>query len=214
MDALSPARIVASSSADRSARSSDWLARSRTRASAAVSTVLPHSIGFDHGDGEFGLPFERPEIVEGAFLAATLLRACPTGSTRSRRRCSKWLRARSLSLRRSKSCGLISALGLSRKRRCSASRSACSGTAGVSAGTSPSASPISSRSRISAIGASSPPHSTVWIDFVQFAPVRASAGRASQPARPPVAPPRSRCSTRQAGPRRGVTRRRAPASES
>ncbi len=100
-----------------------------------------------------------------------------------------------------------------RRRRCCASRSRCSGTAGVSGGTAPSASPISSLSRISACArrrrcrarSASPRASR---------PGPASADRASPPAPRPAAPPRSRWRRRRPVLRRAAAAPRGSASAS
>ena len=59
---------------------------------------------------------------------------------------------------------VFDAVGFRRSDFCCRARSCASGTVGVSSGTRPMRSPTSNRSRISRIGTSEPPHSTVRID--------------------------------------------------
>ena len=80
----------------------------------------------------------------------------PHGSSSRRSRCSRWLRARSLGWRRSRSSVRAVASGFRRRLFCCCSMSRCSGTVGTSAGTWPMRSPTVRRSRISVSGACSP----------------------------------------------------------
>ena len=75
-----------------------------------------------------------------------------------RRRCRRWLRARSLGWRRSRSSTFWEASGFRRRLFCWRSRSRCRGTVGVASGTAPSRSPTMSRCSIRRSGVFSPMH--------------------------------------------------------
>src|SRR6266568_759285 len=124
-------------------------------AGGRLYSIAP-DVGLDQLDDELDLPLYLPQFMEAATFSIHPLRLSPLDTDESQ-------------LVQQATAGAVSIVAqvqvqlraFWRRRRCFASRSRCRGTAGVPAGTSPSLSPISSRSRISCIGSTFPLHNTV-----------------------------------------------------
>ena len=137
--------------------------RSMTRAVAACTTVCPHKLASIRRSANSGChcrvqtSWKVPREDRPTFATA------PQGTSSRFSRCSRWLRARSLALRKSRSKVFWSASGLRRSVFCACSTSRCSGTVGTSGGTLPNRSPTTSASLMKCSTASSPPVSTVRV---------------------------------------------------
>ena len=76
---------------------------------------LAVAAGDDQVDQELGFPGQHPDFVECASRRATDVRDLTPANAESSKRCSNWLRCRSLSLRKSRSIGLANASAFIRR---------------------------------------------------------------------------------------------------
>ncbi len=135
-------------------------ARQRARCAAAAATVLPHMLASIRATSSSGRQVSCHVSRNVPMLRVRLSCGTPQGTSSSASRCSRWLRARSVGLRRSRWWSRGAASGRSRRLRCWSRRSRCSGTIGVAAGTAPSRSPTTRRRWMSSVSRSLPSHST------------------------------------------------------
>ena len=112
----------------RSGRGRRSAARARRRRPSPPSRRRAPAARLDHSDRSSGCHSSTPPLVEGPPPAGDRsASAAPQGTPSRPRRWSRWLRARSLSFRRSSRPRVVSGSGLRRRRRCSRARSAASG---------------------------------------------------------------------------------------
>ena len=129
---VAPARSASSVCSSRAAsagRAVSASARCRARTLAASSTVPPHALAAMTSTASSGRQARRQVSRKVPVVRRTSRAGAPHDTSSSSRRCSRWLRSRSMSRRRSSSSRRSPAAGAMRSRRCRRARSSASGTA-------------------------------------------------------------------------------------